>query len=112
MRLGRGFRQPKFETELGRRGEVTPPYGCNAGGAKQRADVGIGSYGEKGKLLQPPGPGAQQSVCGAVARDGWGSEQKSSPKGPSTSDNPSGSLRLTAPVVVPKILCSHTLTEF
>ena len=22
-----------------RRGEVTPPYGCNAGGAKQRADV-------------------------------------------------------------------------
>ena len=51
VRLGCGFRQPKFETELGRRGEVTPPYGCNAGGAKQRADVGIGSYGEKGKLL-------------------------------------------------------------
>ena len=28
-----------------RRGVVTPPYGCNAGGAQQRADVGIGPYG-------------------------------------------------------------------
>ena len=28
-----------------RRGEVTPPYGCNTGSAKQRADVGIGPYG-------------------------------------------------------------------
>ena len=28
-----------------RRGEVTPPYGSNAGGAQRRADVGIGPYG-------------------------------------------------------------------
>ena len=28
-----------------RRGEVTPPYGCNTGSAQQRADVGIGPYG-------------------------------------------------------------------
>ena len=26
---------------------VTPPYGCSAGGAKQRADVGIGPYGRQ-----------------------------------------------------------------
>ena len=33
--------------------------------------------------------GAQRSVCGAVARDGWESRQRSSPKGSSTSGNPS-----------------------
>ena len=33
--------------------------------------------------------GAQRSVCGAVARDGWESEQRSSPKCPATPGNPS-----------------------
>ena len=34
---------------LRRRGEVTPPYGSNAGGAQQRADVvGIGPYAPRG----------------------------------------------------------------
>ena len=28
-----------------RRGAVTPPYGCNTGGAQRRADVVIGPYG-------------------------------------------------------------------
>ena len=41
--------------------------------------------------------GAQRSVCGAVARDGWESERRLPPKGSSTSGNPSVSLRLTAP---------------
>ena len=41
--------------------------------------------------------GAQRSVCGAVARGGQESEQRSSPKCPATPDNPSVSLRLTAP---------------
>ena len=41
--------------------------------------------------------GAQRSVCGAVARGGAESEQRSSPKCPATPDNPSVSLRLTAP---------------
>ena len=33
--------------------------------------------------------GAERSVCGADGRDGWESRQRSSPKGPSTPDNPS-----------------------
>ena len=33
--------------------------------------------------------GAQRSVCGAVARDGWESERRLPPKGSSTSGNPS-----------------------
>ena len=33
--------------------------------------------------------GAQRSVCAAVARKGWKSEQRASPKCPATSDNPS-----------------------
>ena len=35
-------------SSLMRRGVVTPPYGCNAGGARQRADVGIGPYAPRG----------------------------------------------------------------
>ena len=41
--------------------------------------------------------GAQRSVCGADGRNGWKLRQGSSTKGPSTADNPSVSLRLTAP---------------
>ena len=45
VRLGCGFRQPNSGSEFGASVKVTPPYGCNAGGAQQRADVGIGPYG-------------------------------------------------------------------
>ena len=45
VRLGCGFRQPNSETEFGASVMVTPPYGCNAGSAQQRADVGIGPDG-------------------------------------------------------------------
>ena len=47
---------------LRRRGEVTPPYGSNTGGAKERADVGIGPYGEKGRFPQPPRPAAHSAA--------------------------------------------------
>ena len=81
-----------------RRGEVTPPYGCNTGSAKQRADVGIGPYGKERKPHQPPGPAAHSGAFAArVRRNGWESRQSSPPKWPATSDNPSVSLRLTAP---------------
>ena len=41
--------------------------------------------------------GAQRSVCGADGKNRWESRQRSSPKGPSTSDNPSVGLWPTAP---------------
>ena len=98
MRLGCGFRQPNSETEFGASVMVTPPYGCNTGSAQQRADVGIGPYGETGRFPQPPGPAAHSGAAApAVARNGWELEQESPPKGPATPDNPSVSLRLTAP---------------
>ena len=81
----------------GRRGEVTPPYGCNAGSAQQRADVGIGPYEKERATSTTRASGAQRSVCAADGRDGWESRQRSPQKGPSTPDNPSVSLRLTAP---------------
>ena len=100
-----------------RRGVVTPPYGCNAGGAWQRADVPKAwlpptkfraeiwgaSHGHRplrgdGEVsANTRASGAQRSVCGAVARDGWELRQRSSPKGAATSDNPSVALRAPAP---------------
>ena len=100
-----------------RRGVVTPPYGCNAGGAWQRADVPkawlpptkfraeILGVSHRHRPLRGDGEvsantrasGAQRSVCGAVARDGWELRQRSSPKGAATSDNPSVALRAPAP---------------
>ena len=42
---GVAFASQSLKRNLGRRGEVTPPYGSNAGGAQRRADVVIGPYG-------------------------------------------------------------------
>ena len=57
--------------------------------------------------------GAQRSICGAVARSGLESEQRPSPKGASNfGQSLSHGEAVTAPVAVPKILCSHALTEF
>ena len=47
--------------------------------------------------IDHPGQRRRASVCGADGRKGRGLRQRSSPKGPATSDNPSVSLRLTAP---------------
>ena len=87
------------ERRRSRRGVVTPPYGCNAGGAKRRADVGIGPYEKERKLHRPPGPAAHSGAfapaahSGAFApagvRDGWELRQRSPPKCPATSNNPS-----------------------
>ena len=53
----------------GRRGVVTPPYGCKTGSAKQQADVGIGPYGRSERFQQPPGPAAHSGASApAVAR--------------------------------------------
>ncbi len=51
-----------------------------------------------GKPHRSPRPAAHSEASApAVARDGWESRQRPSPKYPSTPDNPSVSLRLTAP---------------
>ena len=63
-----------------RRGEVTPPYGCNAGGAQQRADVGIGPYGEKGKFPQIPGVAAHSGAFAARVRGMGGKQSRDHPK--------------------------------
>ena len=74
----------------GRRGEVTPPYGSNAGGAQRRADV---------PRAWPPPTIFRNEIWGvshghrplrpADGRNGWRSEQRLPPKYPATSDNPS-----------------------
>ena len=53
VRLGCGFRQPNSVSEFGASVKVTPPYGCNASGAKQRADVGIRPFSD-GRGFGPP----------------------------------------------------------
>ena len=92
-----------------RRGGTEPaPYG-STGSAGLRADVpkawplppkfrseiwGVGHRhrplrkGEKAASTTRAS-GAERSVCAVVARDGWESEQGSSPKGPAAGDNPS-----------------------
>ena len=60
--------------------------------------MGIGPYGEKGRFPQPPRPAAHSGASALRSRgNGWELRQRSSPKGPATPDNPSVSLRLTAP---------------
>ena len=52
--------------------------------------IGIGPYGETGRFPQPPGPAAHSGASApADGRDEKKSEQRSSPKGSSTSGNPS-----------------------
>ena len=65
----------------GRRGVVTPPYGCNTGSAKQQADVGIGPYGRSERFQQPPGPAAHSGAFApAVARKWAGNGAEITPK--------------------------------
>ena len=87
-------------------GDRAPPLSVDRG-AKRRADVVIGPYEKEGKLPRPPWPAAHSGASSsAVTRGGIGVRQRSSPKCPATSDNPSVALRATAPVAVSKILCS------
>ena len=66
-------------------------------GSRSRADTQVRPYAGWKVFRTTLASGAQRSVCGAVARDGWESERRLPPKEPSTLDNPSVSLRLTAP---------------
>ena len=63
-----------------RRGEVTPPYGCNTGSAKQRADVGIGPYGKERKPHRPPGPAAQSEAFAPWSRGMGGNRGRDHPR--------------------------------
>ena len=84
-------------TPGGAGGDRAPPLPSYQG-AKQRADVGIGPYGTKGRPHRPPWPAAQGGASApAVARGGWDMQQRASPKCPATSGNPSVALRATAP---------------
>ena len=93
------------------------PYGCSTGSAQQRADVPegwppplrpAGGRGTARRVVVPYGwlrraaaialgSGAQRSVCGADGRNGLKLRQRSPQKCLSKPDNPSVSLRLTAP---------------
>ena len=72
MYLRHGLRRPNFG----------PKFGASV--------IGIGPYGETGRFPQPPGPAAHSGASApADGRDEKKSEQRSSPKGSSTSGNPS-----------------------
>ncbi len=73
MYLRHGFRRPNF----------VPKFGASV--------MGIGPYEREERLPQPPGPAAQSgaSAPAVITRDGFGARQRSSPKCPATSDNPS-----------------------
>ena len=75
LRDHRSAQQPQ------RGGTEPAPYGCNAGGAQQRADAGIGPYGEKGKFQQPPGPAAHSGASAARMRGMGGDRSRDHPKG-------------------------------
>ena len=53
--------------------------------------------GERSRLMRPGRRRTAERLRQRVRGNGWESEQRSPPKGPSTSGNPSVSLRLTAP---------------
>ena len=127
-RLGCGFRQPNSETEFG--GSVIgigPLRPAGGRGTARRVVVPYG--GGCGELPRLPwGSGAQRSVCAS----GVGIGAEVTPKGASNAGQSlSHGEAVTAPVVprawppsikfqngiwtsvtVPKILCSHTPTEF
>ena len=72
---------------LGRQSWASAPTPRGGRGTGRRV---VGPYGETGKLSQPPRPAAQRGVFApAGVRDGWESEQRSSPKCTATPGNPS-----------------------
>ena len=95
--LGHGLRRPNFVPKFGASVKSSvPTEGLPE--SQQRADVGIGPYGTKGRPHRPPWPVAQGGASApAVARGGWDMQQRASPKCPATSGNPSVALRATAP---------------
>ena len=97
-RLGCGLRQLNSEMEFGTAGCGHPALRvqhrwCAATGRCRHRPLRKGEQAASTSQAS----GAQRSVCGADGRNGWKLRQGSSTKGPSTADNPSVSLRLTAP---------------
>ena len=78
----RGGTEPAPYRERSRLAAVmgTPPYGCNAGGAQQQADVGIGPYGRCGKFHQPPGPAAHSGASAPRSRGRGGNRSREHPQ--------------------------------
>ena len=66
-------------------------------GTRSRADTQVRPYAGWKVFRTTQASGAQRSVCGAGAREWAGIGAGITPKEPSTRDNPSVSLRLTAP---------------
>ena len=66
-------------------------------GSRSRADTQVRPYAGWKVFRTTQASGAQRSVCGAGAREWAGIGAGITPKEPSTLDNPSVSLRLTAP---------------
>ena len=87
----------KFRSEIWGVGQVVGPYG------RSTEVPATGRCGHRPLRIEGEatsttwGSGAERSVCGADGRNEEESEQRSPPKGPATPDNPSVSLRLTAP---------------
>ena len=97
MYLGHGFRQPNSETEFGASvigiGLYAPRRGDE--GRHAGASCPTGGCGEPPRLPWPAAHSGASAPAGA--RDGRESRQRLPQKCPATSDNPSVSLRLTAP---------------
>ena len=86
MYLGHGFRRPNFVPEFGASVMGIGPYALRGG---RHAGVVVPYGWLRRAAAIALASGAQRSVCGAVARDGWESERRLPPKGSSTSGNPS-----------------------
>ena len=96
MYLRHGFRRPNFVPKFGASVMGIGPYAPRGDeGRHAGSSCPTGGCGEPPRL---PWPAAHSGAFAArVRRNGWESRQSSPPKWPATSDNPSVSLRLTAP---------------
>ena len=96
VRLGCGFRQPNFGTKFGASVMGIGPYAPRGDeGRHAGSSCPTGGCGEPPRL--PWGAAHSGASAPAGARDGRESRQRLPQKCPATSDNPSVSLRLTAP---------------
>ena len=96
MYLRHGFRRPNFVPKFGASVIGIGPYALRGdGGSARRVVVPYGWLRRVAAIAL--GSGAQRSVCGADGRNGLKLRQRSPQKCLSKPDNPSVSLRLTAP---------------
>ena len=96
VRLGCGFRQPNFGTKFGASVMGIGPYAPRGDeGRHAGSSCPTGGCGEPPRLPWVAAHSGASAPAGA--RDGRESRQRLPQKCPATSDNPSVSLRLTAP---------------